>query len=153
MFALPLLLILVLTVISHYQIYVQLAHEKIKRNDSLNIELLNKTTDNILDNIVSDVLFLSEYNETNGNFDSDNLTTRINIIDEFITFAKSKKRYDQIRYIDNGGKEIVRINYNSGIPIAVPSNLLQEKKARYYVNKTLQLNKKEIYWSSFDLKA
>lgn len=150
-FTVPLLAILLIAAIIHYQIHIQLAHQKIQRNDTLNIELMKKTVASILDNIVSDVLFLAEHNEISGNFDRNNLTSRTNIINEFVAFAKNKKLYDQIRYINNNGKEIVRINFNSGTPIAVPNNLLQKKKNRYYFSETLKLNKREIYWSPFDL--
>jgi PAS domain S-box-containing protein len=150
-FILPLLVVLIVAAVIHYQIHIQLAHQKIQRNDALNIELMKKTIASVLDNIVSDLLFLAEHNEISGNFDHNSLSSRINIIDEFVVFAKNKKLYDQIRYIDNNGKEVVRINFNSGVPIAVPNKLLQEKKERYYFNETIKLNKREIYWSPFDL--
>ncbi len=150
-FTLPVLLILTIAAIIHYKIHINQSYEKIRNNDLLNIELVKKTLDGTLENIVSDVLFLSEYNEISGNFDKGSISTRININDELIIFAKNKNLYDQIRYIDNNGKEIVRINYNSGVPISVPEHLLQEKKSRYYFNETLKLNKRDIYWSSLDL--
>lgn len=41
-FALPLLAILLIAAVIHYQIYIKLAHQKTQRNDALNIELMKK---------------------------------------------------------------------------------------------------------------
>ncbi len=71
--------------------------------------------------------------------------------EDFLSFSRNRKIYDQIRYLNLEGKEIVRINYNNGQPITILEQDLQTKDDRYYVANTLALEKNDIYWSPFDL--
>lgn len=64
---------------------------------------------------------------------------------------RAKNYYDQIRWIDNGGKELVRVDFNHGKPAATAEFNLQDKADRYYVKESLKLEKDEIYTSAFDL--
>jgi diguanylate cyclase (GGDEF)-like protein len=66
---------------------------------------------------------------------------------------KKNEEYDQIRYLDEDGQEIIRINSNRGNPYIVPFSDLQNKGDRYYFYETLKLNRGEIYFSPFDLNV
>jgi two-component system sensor histidine kinase EvgS len=68
-----------------------------------------------------------------------------------LNLSAESRRYDQIRYLDTAGKEVIRINYNNGNPAVVPDSQLQNKQGRYYFNDTLKLGKGEIYVSPLDL--
>ena len=70
---------------------------------------------------------------------------------EWEAFSDSKMKYDQLRYLDDQGNELMRINYNNGNPEKVPEKLLQNKKDRYYFTETIKLGPGEIYMSKFDL--
>ncbi len=59
--------------------------------------------------------------------------------------------YDQIRYVDEAGWEVVRVNYGSGRPAAVSPEALQLKSNRYYFKETLALGMGEVYVSPMDL--
>ena len=59
--------------------------------------------------------------------------------------------YDQVRYLDETGMEIVRVNFNNGQPAIVEKNKLQPKGQRYYFKDAITLDKDEIYVSPFDL--
>lgn len=69
----------------------------------------------------------------------------------FWQLAKEKQRYDQIRYLDNHGKEVIRINLNGGTPIIVPEADLQDKSDRYYFRRAMTLRADEMYVSPLDL--
>jgi len=70
---------------------------------------------------------------------------------DFLIFVQNKPRYYQLRYIDETGQEIIRID-NDGEKIqVVPKKDLQNKKDRYYFTDTIKLNKGDIYISPFDL--
>ncbi len=73
------------------------------------------------------------------------------IVNEFTVFANKKKRYDQIRYLDSSGMEIVRINFNGGRPQVVKQRELQNKSSRYYFREALVLERGGIYLSPLDL--
>ena len=70
---------------------------------------------------------------------------------DFLVFSGEKKRYDQIRFIDAEGQEVVRVNYNNGRPAIVPAEQLQNKRHRYYVRESLHREQGETYVSPFDL--
>jgi signal transduction histidine kinase len=72
---------------------------------------------------------------------------------EYLAFSGLKKLYDQIRVIDAGGREVVRINYNGGRPAVVPERELQPKAARFYFQETIGLQPGEIYVSPLDLNV
>ncbi len=70
---------------------------------------------------------------------------------DFIAFAANKQKYDQIRYIDSQGMEVIRVNYNDGQPAVVPENELQNKSGRYYFQDTVKLAPGEVFVSPLDL--
>lgn len=69
----------------------------------------------------------------------------------YLNISKTRARYDQIRFLNNQGQEIIRINYNNGKPSIVPENHLQNKSHRYYVQDINQLANDQIYVSRMDL--
>ena len=81
-------------------------------------------------------------------------TGRKDALDEdLISFGRNKGKYDQIRFLDNKGMEIVRINYNQGEPSVIPASKLQNKADRYYFKDTIYLSKNEIFVSPLDLNV
>lgn len=72
---------------------------------------------------------------------------------DLVVFSKEQNRYDQIRFINQNGIEIVRINHNDGYPKAVESRDLQDKSTRYYFTEAMQLGVNQVYISPFDLNV
>ena len=72
---------------------------------------------------------------------------------QFLVLSKAKKRYDQVRYLDANGMEVIRVNYNHGSPRVVPSGKLQNKADRYYFREAARLRRNEIFVSPFDLNV
>jgi diguanylate cyclase (GGDEF)-like protein/PAS domain S-box-containing protein len=73
------------------------------------------------------------------------------MVDLFSAFSRNKRCYDQIRYLDARGMEIVRINFHDGRTVAVPDSELQPKGGRYFFRDSFQLNDGEVYVSPLDL--
>ena len=69
----------------------------------------------------------------------------------FLLFSKETELYDQIRYLDETGMEIARVNYNNGNPTIVPREQLQFKGKRYYFKDTMALKRGSLFVSPFDL--
>lgn len=84
---------------------------------------------------------------TNGQHD----TFLGNVERHFLSFVKIRALYDQIRFIDNSGQEVIRINYNGGSPKIVSQTALQNKADRYYFQESIQLEGDSIYLSPLDL--
>ena len=63
-------------------------------------------------------------------------------------FSKDNPAYDKIRYIDENGKEIFRLNRGD---VVVPPDQLQDKSDRPFFQKTKDLDADQIYISPIDL--
>jgi PAS domain S-box-containing protein len=65
-------------------------------------------------------------------------------------FSRQNPDYDQIRYIDEQGKEVIRINWDGEV---IPPGQLQNKADRPYFQKANALPRGEFYISSLDLNV
>ncbi len=102
--------------------------------------------------VQSDLLYLANQ-ELLQQFLSDQGSKRPNLEQEYINFAQRQNLYDQIRFLDTSGQELVRINYDSSEAATVPHDELQSKESRYYFQQSLSLKKNEIFVSPFDLNV
>ena len=150
LFLLPISVVLIIGIVLHYSVHVKANLETLEKTDLLNVRLAQLTVNNVLQDIVSDIKYLQEHNQLRNGFINTPRARKI-LEQDFLSFSKNRKIYDQIRYLDLEGKEIVRVNDNNGQPYAVNDEQLQTKDERYYVSNTLALKKNDIYWSPFDL--
>ncbi|MCP4212150.1 MAG: response regulator [Halieaceae bacterium] len=70
---------------------------------------------------------------------------------DFSRFLKEYKRYDQARFLDTAGREVVRVNYRDGETLVVPEAELQDKAARPYFRETVGMGPGQRYVSPLDL--
>lgn len=98
-----------------------------------------------------DLVYLSQQASLRDFLDTGSLVARDNVASDFLAFTRTKRLYDQVRYLDAGGREVVRINYDRGRPHLVPYAELQDKRGEYYVIDVLTLSKGEVYVSPLDL--
>lgn len=103
-----------------------------------------------LQSAVSDLLILANHHGLLAYLDGDASHTHI-MAQDYLTFAGRKGLYDQIRYLDETGMEVTRINYNKGKPSIVPAEKLQNKGKRYYFKDAFVLDKGEVFVSPLDL--
>ncbi|MFC1836535.1 diguanylate cyclase, partial [Thermodesulfobacteriota bacterium] len=66
------------------------------------------------------------------------------------TFARNRKVYDQVRYLDKSGMEVVRVNMERDGPATVPQKDLQDKGTRTYFIKGMRA-KGKVHVSRLDL--
>ena len=78
----------------------------------------------------------------------DNLTT---LAEDFANFSRSKGIYDQLRWIDETGMEIVRVDKLKGQPVVVAADKLQNKGSRYFFTDAFKLQPGEVFISPLDL--
>ena len=69
----------------------------------------------------------------------------------FMAFSGSHPEYDQIRFLDDRGVEMVRVNHAPNGPILVPDRELQNKGKRYYFTDAFRLDRGQIFISPLDL--
>ena len=111
---------------------------------------LNKQNEQIINEftyILSDLTFLAEQRQLQVSLDKDNKEHWQILAEEYRLFITRKKLYDQIRFLNETGMEVVRVNFNT----PVPSQKLQLQSKRYYFRDTFILGRGEIFVSPLDL--
>ncbi len=130
--------------------YVSNNNNKIGINTTAqnHLNLLDESLGYDLNQVVSDIKFLSYHHRE---YLSTKNLKNTKMYNEYLLFSKSKKIYDQIRFLDLSGMEKMRINYNKGNPTITSKMKLQNKGSRYYFKEAASLTPGEIYISRFDL--
>jgi len=70
---------------------------------------------------------------------------------EFMPFAVSRQIYYQVRYLDETGQEIIRVDTDASGSRIIPQEKLQDKSGRYYFDDAVVLPRGEIFVSPLDL--
>jgi PAS domain S-box-containing protein len=102
-------------------------------------------------NLRGDVLYLAEQASLRHWLQTALPTDKSRVSTDFLNFSRYRQLYDQVRFIDEKGHEVVRINWNNGQPVEVPTEHLQDKSDRFYVQNSIILEKGDVYISPFDL--
>lgn len=101
-----------------------------------------------------DVLYLAAQPRLRDLVASGLASERQKLAVDYAAFVASRAQfYDQVRYLDEQGRELVRVNNVGGVPRIVAAQALQDKVDRYYVRDTLALPVGAVYTSPFDLNV
>lgn len=73
------------------------------------------------------------------------------VSEAFVRFARSRPVYDQLRYLDRSGHELVRVEHGAVGPFVVTGAGLQSKRDRYYFAEALATPPGHVYVSPMDL--
>ncbi|MCF2147897.1 ATP-binding protein [Desmonostoc muscorum LEGE 12446] len=133
----------------YYQ-HIQTEKVVLKTNEFRKIDLQKKLISTDFRSVVSDLMVISSQNELEGILEKADGEQQ-KLAQEFLLISRYKKLYDQIRFLDELGKEVVRVNFNQGEPRIVPEEKLQIQAKRYWFNDTLRLNQGQIFVSPLDL--
>ena len=137
-----------------YQAEVKSDRKAIEIREQRTVELPAKSIASDFKAVVSDLKFLSAQNELKRLLEEpQNRRIRQRMAEEYLAFSQYKNIYDQIRFLDTDGQEIIRVNFNNGKPSIVPEPELQSQDNRYWFNDTLKLNQGEIFVSPLDLNV
>jgi len=63
----------------------------------------------------------------------------------FLAFSRSRKAYYQIRYLDERGREVARVDFDGERHYVVPAAGLQDKSDRYYFREAMRLPVGAVY--------
>ncbi|MEH1957956.1 cache domain-containing protein [Nostoc sp.] len=133
----------------YYQ-QVQTEQVLLKTNELRKVDLETKVISGDFHSVVSDLMVISKQNELQRVLEGVNGQQQA-LSQELLLFSGYKKLYDQIRFLDRSGKEVVRVNFNKGEPTIVPEEKLQVQAKRYWFNDTLRLNQGQVFVSPLDL--
>lgn len=123
----------------------------IRADEQHAVQLANQLITTELEMLRGDTLFLAEQSVLREWLDTGNPSIKQKLEDDLLVFARRRAVYDQVRFLDERGHEVVRINWNQGQPGIVPESALQNKSGRYYVEQTRALDQGELFVSPFDL--
>lgn len=145
-------LAIIIAAILAYIYYTEAKSERvvIENSDVYNATILKKILASEFDSVTQDLMFLANYHGLQMMLNGGE-AAQSQIKEDFLKFSHWKKRYDQIRFLDESGMEIVRVTYNNGKPSIVPQDKLQNKGTRYYFKDAFDLNKGEVFVSPLDL--
>ena len=73
--------------------------------------------------------------------------------DEFLSFSRARSVYHQVRFIDETGREIVRVDFDGERPHLVAPGALQTKRDRYYFTEAMVTPPGSVYVSPMDLNV
>lgn len=150
---LPATLVVTLLSIIFYQQESAAREELLKNNELFLLENQRETLRNSLKAIVSDLRVLSSHQEMPAFLDNGTENSCTALSAEFLAFASHRQIYDRLRFIDRQGMEIIRVNYNDGLPQVVPKDELQQAGNRDDFVNTLKLQEGEFYMSPFALNS
>ncbi|MFA5308513.1 MAG: ATP-binding protein [Dehalococcoidales bacterium] len=123
----------------------------IKAEAALNLDFDSGVIFHQLNAMLGDLTYLVTNNEIHEHLENLDDASKAELASEFLAFSTAEQMYDQIRLIDENGRELIRVNYNKGEPYIVPESELQNKESRYYFQDTIKLAPGQAYVSAFDL--
>ncbi len=115
------------------------------------VDMLRKTMTGDLNLMLTDLRILARYEPLRRYIDDPNPRNRATLAGTLKDFAVAKRLYDQIRLLDLGGMEDVRINLTDDNAEVASDAELQPKADRYYFRDAISLAADQIYISPLDL--
>ncbi len=133
----------------------QFALDRAKERAAVDLQLLDSDIQSVLDGIERDLLILrnlsSLHKMLNGNTETDRLHGLQAFESAALSLATYHKIYQQIRFLDADGLEVIRINTRGDKIWVTPQHLLQDKSNRYYFKQAINLSPGQVYISPMDL--
>ncbi|MDD4312512.1 MAG: sensor domain-containing diguanylate cyclase [Eubacteriales bacterium] len=102
-----------------------------------------------INRLTSDLQFINDTMVLNGSLDD----SWSHIAALWCAYSNSRKVYDQIRFLNSQGDEMIRVDYSEDGAFALPKEKLQNKKDRYYFQKTIEMDMGQTYISPLDLNV
>jgi len=136
--------------------YFSVVSEKsaVIEKESIKTESLFSYLEDEKENLLQDLLIYQTHEAFLNYIENRKKEDLIKLGEEFEDYLKIRGKYDQVRFINNDGQEIFRVNYNKGNPITILDEKdLQYKGDRYYFKEAITLDEGELYISSFDLNV
>ena len=103
--------------------------------------------------VVTDTLFLAQQNELQWALESGHEDDFALVAAEYAAFSEGGQLYDQIRFLDETGTEVVRIDRGTEDSEILAADRLQHKGDRYYFKHTMRLSRGEVFISRCDLNV
>ncbi len=157
-FFLPLTALVGTGLVTFYQIQTNLVRSEIASTERREVDVKGTLFANRFSAIRADLMVLAQQHELRVMLDPvSNQDTmqefRAALAEEYLVVSQQKQQYDQIRFLDTTGQEVVRVNFNYGQPKIVPDRRLQNQSKRYWFKDTIALQNDKVFISPLDLNV
>jgi len=138
----------------YYLEHVHAARSLLTHSEAEGMKREKVVLEGMLQQVVSDLRALSDFHTVRQYFTGSAARDESDIKTDLRSFVVNKRIYDQVRLLDAGGMERVRINHIADGSVAVvPHELLQDKAERYYFKHGYPLARGQVYISALDLNV
>ena len=153
---LPLTALVGTGLVTFYQIQTNLVWSEIAQDEQHEVEMKTALFANQLSFIRADLMVLASQHELQIILDSVGKRNTVRefqaaLAEEYQIISQQKQQYDQIRFLDKTGQEVVRVNLNKRQSSIVPEERLQNQSQRYWFKDTIVLQAGEVFISPLDL--
>lgn len=124
---------------------------RLQAQETLNVGLGAGALSTGVEAISRDLVFLAHHSALRHAVNDPSPQRLAQLAEDLTIFSRSKRHYDQIRWIDETGMERVRVDRIDGMATVVPADRLQNKGKRYFFTDTMRLARDEIFVSPLDL--
>lgn len=124
---------------------------RLRSQESLHLGLGAGALSRALDSVTRDLDHLASQRISRSAIDAPTAGNLRNLAEDLAAFSRSKGIYDQLRWIDESGMEVLRVDMEGGRPVVVAADRLQNKRDRYYFTETSKLDPGEMFISPMDL--
>ena len=132
---------------------VEAEESLLAEREAVHVDVTRKALDDALVSLHHDVMFLRDLGSLQQFLQQPSSRTRRQLEADFLNMSTHRKTYDQIRYLDETGMEVIRVNFNQGQVVSVPVGKLQNKAKRYYFADAFRLKQGQLFVSPLDLNV
>jgi diguanylate cyclase (GGDEF)-like protein len=125
----------------------------VRGRESQSIAVNKATLVQDMGSLISDALFLTEQSDIQSLLSGGRLDARANLEKDYLAFAKAKRQYDQVRYLNERGREVVRIDFEGGKPAVIPYDLCEERSHSITFKEASKLERGKVYLSPMRLST
>ncbi|RMF27894.1 MAG: hybrid sensor histidine kinase/response regulator, partial [Chloroflexi bacterium] len=136
----------------------RIIEERVIESARSNVEQHAQQIAGFLESVRGDVLYLAHLDslqrllQARAQGDDEGVAYwRTQLARDFLIFSAARPTYYQVRYLDETGREVVRVDSDGRLSRIIPQDKLQDKSHRYYFQETIKLGPGEIYVSPLDL--
>jgi signal transduction histidine kinase len=122
-------------------------------NQRGHVDLFSEIIEDNFRSTVSDLMFLANGQALASLLGGARPDARNKVAEEFQLFVQQKGIYDQVRFLNERGREVVRVNWRGGEAMVVSESQLQDKQDRYYFRAAFELERGQVFISPFDLNV
>lgn len=149
--ALPLVLIVNGVIWGLYAMNMQTLRLQWQSQASMAMDGIFLTIDRLRNDLYGDLRLLADSPNLQQVLDETDERRLLALASQWEVFSGVKRRYDQIRWIDESGMERLRVDLTSTGAKRLSDDQLQDKSQRYYVREAQTFQPGKIYASPIDL--